>query len=120
MRISDWSSDVCSSDLIPIIAGLVVSAVADEMLLAHPQGHIAPAMLAVSVGGPLLFLIGNMAFKKATTDRPLPPFSHMLGSVGLLGAGAWAWLGHWQPQIGRASCRERGGQTGRSLVSPDH
>ncbi|MBB5707563.1 low temperature requirement protein A [Sphingopyxis panaciterrulae] len=82
---------------IPIIAGLVVSAVADEMLLAHPQGHIAPAMLAVSVGGPLLFLIGNMAFKKATTDRPLPPFSHMLGSVGLLGVGAWAWLGHWQP-----------------------
>src|SRR3546814_2423180 len=67
------------------------------MLLALPQGHIAPAMLAASVGGPLLFLIGNMAFKKATTDRPLPPFSHMLGSVGLLGAGAWAWLGHWQP-----------------------
>src|SRR3546814_16526282 len=67
------------------------------MLLAHPQGHIAPAMLAVSVGGPLLFLIGNMAFKKATTDRPLPPFSHMLGSVGLPGAGAWAWLVHLQP-----------------------
>jgi len=82
---------------IPIIAGLVVSAVSDEMLLAHPHGHIAPAFLATSIGGPLLFLIGNMAFKKATTDRPLPPFSHLLGSAALLAVGAAAWFGHWQP-----------------------
>lgn len=82
---------------IPIVAGLVVSAVADEMLLAHPHGHIEPAMLGVSIGGPLLFLIGNMAFKQATTDRPLPPFSHLLGSAALIGVGAWAWLGHWEP-----------------------
>lgn len=82
---------------IPIVAGLVVSAVADEMLLAHPRGHIAPPMLAVSIAGPLLFLIGNMGFKRATADRTLPPFSHLLGSSALLGAGAWAWLGHWQP-----------------------
>ncbi|MCW0196616.1 low temperature requirement protein A [Sphingopyxis sp.] len=82
---------------IAIVAGLVVSAVADEMLLMHPQGHIEPGLLAVSVGGPLLFLIGNMGFKKATNDRRLPPFSHMLGSILLLAAGAAAWFGHWQP-----------------------
>ena len=82
---------------IPIVAGLVVSAVADEMLLAHPKGHIEPAYLAVAVGGALLFLVGNMGFKRATNDRPLPPFSHMLGCALLLAIGAAAWFGHWQP-----------------------
>ena len=82
---------------IPIVAGLVVSAVADEMLLAHPKGHIEFPMLAVSIGGPLLFLIGNMGFKHATSGRSLPPFSHMIGAAVLLGVGAAAWFGHWQP-----------------------
>lgn len=82
---------------IPIIAGLVVSAVADEMLLMHPYGHIEPAFLAVTVGGGLLFLIGNMGFKKSTNDRRLPPFSHMIGCALLLAVGAASWLLHWQP-----------------------
>lgn len=82
---------------IPIVAGLVVTAVSDEMLLAHPYGHIEPTLLVSAIGGPLLFLIGNMAFKRATADRALPPFSHLLGCAGLLAVGAWAWLGHWQP-----------------------
>lgn len=82
---------------IPIVAGLVVSAVADEMLLMHPYGHIEPEFLAVAIGGSLLFLIGNMGFKKATNDRRLPPFSHMLGSALLIAVGAAAWVLHWQP-----------------------
>lgn len=82
---------------IPIVAGLVVSAVADEMLLMHPYGHIEAPFLAVTIGGSLLFLIGNMGFKKTTNDRRLPPFSHMLGSALLLVVGAGAWFGHWQP-----------------------
>ncbi len=82
---------------IPIVAGLVVSAVSDEMLLAHPSGHIEPAFLVVTVGGSLLFLIGNMGFKKATNDRRFPPFSHMIGAALLIAAGAASWFGHWQP-----------------------
>lgn len=82
---------------IPIIAGLVVSAVADEMLLMHPYGHIEPAFLAVTLGGGLLFLIGNMGFKKSTNDRSLPPVSHMIGCALLLAVGAAAWFLHWQP-----------------------
>ena len=35
--------------------------------------------------------------KDAAADRPLPPFSHLLGSAALIGVGAWAWLGHWEP-----------------------
>lgn len=82
---------------IPIVAGLVVSAVADEMLLMHPHGHLEPAFLAVTLGGALLFLIGNMGFKKSTNDRSLPPFSHMIGCALLVAAGAAAWVLHWQP-----------------------
>lgn len=82
---------------IPIVAGLVVSAVADEMLLMHPHGHLEPAFLAVTLGGPLLFLIGNMGFKKSTNDRSLPPFSHMIGCILLVAAGVAAWILHWQP-----------------------
>ena len=74
-----------------------MSAVADEMLLMHPYGHIEAPFLAVTIGGSLLFLIGNMGFKKTTNDRRLPPFSHMLGSALLLVVGAGAWFGHWQP-----------------------
>lgn len=80
-----------------IIAGLVVSAVADEMLLMHPVGHLAPGYLAVAVGGTMLFLIGNLGFKMATADRRWPPLSHMLGLALLAGVGAAAWFGHWQP-----------------------
>jgi low temperature requirement protein LtrA len=82
---------------IPIVAGLVVTAVADEMLLMHLHGHIEPGFLAVSIGGALLFLTGNMGFRQSMSDRPLPPFSHIVGSLLLLGVAATAWFGHWQP-----------------------
>ncbi len=82
---------------IPIVAGLVVSAVADEMLLMHPHGHLEPAFVAATLGGALLFLIGNMGFKKSTNDRRFPPFSHMIGCALLIAAGVAAWTLHWQP-----------------------
>lgn len=49
---------------IPIVAGIIVSAVADELVLAHPMGHIEPLFLWTAVGGPALFLAGTMFFKK--------------------------------------------------------
>lgn len=82
---------------IPIVAGLVVSAVADEMLLMHPYGHIEFPFLAVSIGGSLLFLVGNMGFKHATAGRRLPPFSHIIGCILLIAVGPAAWFLHWQP-----------------------
>jgi low temperature requirement protein LtrA len=81
----------------PIIAGIVVTAVADEMLLAHPLGHSELPFILVACGGPMLFLIGNQAFKWMTADRPMPPLSHFIGEALLLGSGIAAWIGHWQP-----------------------
>lgn len=76
---------------IPIVAGIVVTAVADELLLAHPTGHVDPALIASGVGGPALFLAGTMLFKRVTSNRPWLPFSHIVGLslFGVLALAAW-------------------------------
>jgi len=63
---------------LPVVAGIIVSAVGDELVLAHP-GHATGAGIAVMVGGPALYLLGVGAFKWVSNDRPLPPLSHMVG-----------------------------------------
>lgn len=68
---------------IPIIAGIVLCAVADELVLTHPA-HATTAGIAAILGGPFLYLLGNALFKWATNPRPLPPFSHLVGLVLLL------------------------------------
>lgn len=69
---------------LPIVAGIVVAAVGDKFLLAHPGDEADwPAALSL-LGGPALFLLGNFLFKNATSRRW--PLSHVLGLV-LLGAG---------------------------------
>ena len=70
-----------------IVAGIIACAVADEVVIVHPQ-HGADLALAIVVGGPLLYLLGNALFKWMTNDRRTPPLSHMVGIV-LLGALAW-------------------------------
>src|SRR3979490_880144 len=49
----------------PIVAGIIVSAVADELVLKHPAGHSGPETVLSAIGGPLLFLIGTVLFKHA-------------------------------------------------------
>jgi low temperature requirement protein LtrA len=62
---------------IPIIAGIVVSAVAAELVIAHPGGVTGWGAAASILGGPALFLAGNHWFKALTARRP--PLSHMAG-----------------------------------------
>ena len=66
---------------IPIIAGIVVSAVADEIAIAHPDGHVRLADVLVLLGGPALYLVGNVFFKRASAQYY--PLSHLVG-LGLL------------------------------------
>lgn len=61
-----------------IVGGIVVSAVADELILVHP-GHAEDAGIAVILGGPALYLLGNASFKWITNDRRGPPLSHLIG-----------------------------------------
>lgn len=67
-----------------IIVGVIVSAVADELVLVHP-GHASAAGIAAIIGGPLLYLLGNALFKWVTSERILPPLSHLIGLALLLG-----------------------------------
>nr|WP_316628391.1 low temperature requirement protein A [uncultured Brevundimonas sp.] len=42
-----------------VIAGIIVVAVSDELVLAHPSGHVATATALTLLGGPILFLLGT-------------------------------------------------------------
>jgi low temperature requirement protein LtrA len=67
-----------------IVAGIIVCAVADELALAHPDGHDGHTDLKtalVIVGGPALYLVGTASFKRLTA--PNLPLSHLVG-LGLL------------------------------------
>lgn len=66
---------------LPIVAGIVVSAVADELVLAHPYGATDTKTAATLIGGPVLFIGGTLLFKRTTASRW--PLSHLVG-LGLL------------------------------------
>ena len=66
---------------IPIIAGIVLTAVAAELVIAHPGGHTGPGAAAAILGGPGLFLLGTLWFKKLTAGWA--PLSHLVG-LGLM------------------------------------
>jgi low temperature requirement protein LtrA len=50
---------------LPIAAGIIVTAVSDELIIAHPDGYADPATVAVTLGGPALFLLGHALYKRA-------------------------------------------------------
>src|SRR3546814_15542719 len=102
MRISDWSSDVCSSDLTTIVLIGTLRA----------NGSVVPPLI-------ILFLsmfpirLGIYYFGYSTIGSDILWWSFPLSSLASL---ALAWIvykrGGWRRpmQIGSASCRERVGQ----------
>jgi low temperature requirement protein LtrA len=64
-----------------IVAGIILSAVGDELLLHHAGGHTEASTVAAIVGGPALYLFGNALFKRLSA--PNLPLSHLVG-LGLL------------------------------------
>src|SRR3546814_15902639 len=100
MRISDWSSDVCSSDLWPSSA---------------VNFTVSPIPVSLSLGGSLCTAYANVAaegrFLRSHVEAKVKDIAVLddvvlaLGAhlAGLLGAG----LAAAADEIGRASCRER-------------
>lgn len=82
---------------LPIVAGIVMVAVADELLLAHPTGHSSDAFLWSLLGGSALFLGGVMLFKRLIGGTRLYPLSHVVGLILLAFASIWALLTHPTP-----------------------
>src|SRR3954452_9449221 len=64
-----------------VVGGVIVASVADELVLAHPAGRTEVTTAAAVLGGPALFLLGNLLFKRAIAGRV--PLSHLAG-LGLL------------------------------------
>jgi low temperature requirement protein LtrA len=62
-----------------MVAGIIVAAVGDELVLHHPGGHTEPKTAAVILGGPALYLLGNSLFK--WLSAPYAPLSHTVGLV---------------------------------------
>ncbi|MBB4428978.1 low temperature requirement protein LtrA [Bradyrhizobium sp. CIR48] len=66
----------------PIIAGIILTAVSDELVLKHPTGHSDVRTIVSTIGGPLVFLIGTILFKHAI--RGFLQLSHGIGIMLLL------------------------------------
>jgi low temperature requirement protein LtrA len=79
---------------IPIVAGIVVLAVADEMVLAHPREPLHADMLAITIGGTALFIGGLAGFKRISSGNPWFPASHAYGLYALVPLALWGWLAH--------------------------
>ncbi|EJL49471.1 putative membrane protein [Rhizobium sp. CF122] len=67
---------------IPILAGIIVHAVAVEFMFSHPHETGNLGVMASVLGGSGLFLAGNLWFKGATSGRL--PLSHLAGLVLLI------------------------------------
>ena len=47
---------------LPIVAGILLTAVGDELVIAHPNESLGTAGALVALGGPALYLLGVVAF----------------------------------------------------------
>jgi low temperature requirement protein LtrA len=63
----------------PIVGGIILTAVADELVLKHPNGHSDLKTALSAIGGPLLFLVGTILFKHAI--RGFLQLSHGVGII---------------------------------------
>jgi low temperature requirement protein LtrA len=78
---------------LPIVTGIILFAVGDELVLAHPTGHSEIKTVASVVGGPLAYLIGVILFKRAV--RGWYQLSHLVGIGALVALTAWG--GYFSP-----------------------
>ncbi len=84
---------------IPIVAGIIALAVADEQVLVHPTGHSETFLIAALLAGGALFIGGNMIFKRLTSGQTFWPLSHLVG-LALFGIlGAWGLIVHPSPLV---------------------
>jgi low temperature requirement protein LtrA len=71
-------------DHIPMVGGIIVAAVGDELTIAHPGGHAGAATVAAVLGGPALFLIGHLLFKRSVFEVVSTARLGAIGALALL------------------------------------
>jgi len=79
---------------IPIVAGIILIAVADELTLAHPLEPVHGDFLLVAASGMALFLFGTMTFKRISSSNNWYPLSHIIGLWLVAGLTLLGWIAH--------------------------
>ncbi|MEJ8858058.1 low temperature requirement protein A [Variovorax robiniae] len=64
-----------------LVAGIIVSAVADELVIGHGEHHVEWKYLGALLGGPAIYLFGNALFKRVVYG--FTPQSHIGGLLAL-------------------------------------
>jgi low temperature requirement protein LtrA len=83
---------------IPIVAGIIVTAVGDELVIAHPDEQLGGPELAALAGGPALYLIGHVGFRWRMTGTP--SLKRLAAALAICAVGA---LGAALPALATAS-----------------
>ncbi|CUZ13177.1 Predicted membrane protein [Serratia marcescens] len=66
---------------VALVGAIIVCAVANELVIAHPDGRIQNATAAVLLLGPALYLFANALYKRLVYHRL--PLSHLVGLLAL-------------------------------------
>jgi low temperature requirement protein LtrA len=73
-----------------LVAGIIVTAVGNDLSIDNPYGHVATTNAVVILGGPTIYIIGNAIYKRVIHGNI--PLSHMVGMAALVLATPFAFL----------------------------
>ena len=62
-----------------LIAGIIATAVGNDLVMAHPHDHVKPAYALVLSLGPVIYLVGSAIYKRIVFGSV--PVSHIVGTV---------------------------------------
>lgn len=65
-----------------LVAGVIGTAVGNDLVLAHPGDGLQAAQVAALIGGPVVFLLGSAVYKHVVYG--CIPISHVVGALALL------------------------------------
>jgi low temperature requirement protein LtrA len=71
---------------LPIIAGIIMVAVADDLLVAHPGDHLTTAGVVMATAGPAVYLLGESAVRLRMIGRASPRRLACVVALAVLGA----------------------------------
>jgi low temperature requirement protein LtrA len=84
--------DVFTYGHIAIIAGIILCAVGDEIVLAHPKEYLHTPELIAVVAGPTLYLLAFVPIRLRLTGGL--PWRRISGAVACVGVGLFSYLAH--------------------------
>ncbi|MGK8200725.1 low temperature requirement protein A [Burkholderia cepacia] len=65
-----------------LVAGIIASAVGNDLVMAHPHGRPDSAQTAILIAGSVIYLLGSAVYKRIVYG--MVPLSHVAGTVALL------------------------------------